>query len=391
MRIRKLAALGTTMIVLTVGVAPLLSNAADHLDAPALGGTVVDGMFAPHSEHGDRDINDLYVFKAPDAANRTVLAMTTNPAVNLFGGHFGTNVRYVFNVDTNGDNVQDAAYVATFGKADKKGNQHYDIKLYTGSHALDLKGQGMLIGAGNTNGPTGGPGPGGSRVRTWAGLRSDPFFFDLTGFIGTTTLLETGTAVGDDRLGDGEATDFFLHLNTEAIVLSIPNHDLPNAIGVWATTSWQDGAVWRPADQMGRPAINTVFNPPADKNDFNVTPPSQQATAFGGKFRTNVVNGLIFFSSLDTASGGSYSTAQAGALADILIPDVLTYSRTSTLPAPLNGRGLRDDVIDTELNITTGGDPLGLFGRDATGAVPGDGVGPHNDYLAGFPYLGKPH
>ena len=42
--------------------------------------------------------------------------------------------------------------------------------------------------------------------------------------------------------------------------------------------------------------------------------------------------------------------------------------------------------------MTTGGDPLGLFSdRDANGAVPSDGVGPHTDYLSSFPYLGKPH
>ena len=380
---RKILALGTTMLVLSVGVAPLLSNAADHLDAPALGGTVVAGAIAPHSEHGDRDINDLYVFKAPDAANRTVIAMTTNPAINLFGGKFGTNVRYVFNIDRSGDNVQDTAYVARFRKANATGNQRYEIRKYTGSASRSLRGTGKLVAVGMTNGraTTG-------STKTWAGVRSDPFFFDLTGFIGTTTLLTTGTAVGGDGLGQ-DPTDFFANLNTNAIVLSIPNKDLPSAIGVWATTSWHDSAGWHKADQMGRPAINTVFNPSADKNDFNQTAPSQQATAFGGKFRTNVVNGLLFFSSLD--SEGAYTTAQAGALAGILIPDVLTYSRTSTLPAPLNGRGLADDVIDTELNITTGGDPLGLFGRDATGAVPSDGVGPHTDYLATFPYLGAPH
>ncbi len=383
MNARKLAALGTTLVVLSVGVAPLISNAADHLDAPALGGTVVAGAIAPHSEHGDRDINDLYVFRAPDDASRTVLAMTTNPAVNLFGGTFGTNVRYVFNVDTNGDNVQDMAYVATFKKADKGGDQGYKIREYTGTASRDLHGVGKLVGMGTTNGraSTG-------HVTTWTGVRSDPFFFDLTGFIGTTTLLKTGTAVGGDALGS-DPTDFFAHLNANAIVMSIPNGDLPNAVGVWATTSYQDATGWHKADQMGRPAINTVFNPTADKNDFNETAPSQQATAFGGKFRQNVVNGLLFFSSLD--SEGAYTTAQAQALAGILIPDVLTYSRTSALPAPLNGRGLADDVIDTELNITTGGDPLGLFGRDATGAVPGDGVGPHADYLATFPYLGAPH
>ena len=386
MHAKKLAALGTTVIVLSVGVAPLLSNAADHLDAPALGGTVVAGEFAPHSEHGDRDINDLYVFKAPDAADHTVLAMTVNPAINLFGGHFGTNVRYVLNVDKDGDNVQDTAYVTRFGKADRRGNQEYEIRRFDGAASRSLSGTGKLVTAGVSNGRA----ATGHGVKAWTGVRSDPFFFDLTGFIGTTTLLTTGTAVGGDGLGQ-DPTDFFAGLNTNAIVLSIPNKDLPVAIGVWATTSWKDGHTWRKGDQMGRPAINTVFNPSADKNDFNETAPADQATAFGGKFRTNVVNRLIFFSSLDTASGGSYTMPQAQALAGILIPDVLTYDRTSALPAPLNGRGLADDVIDTELNITTGGDPLGLFGRDAVGAVPGDGVGPHTDYLDHFPYLGAPH
>jgi hypothetical protein len=46
---------------------------------------------------------------------------------------------------------------------------------------------------------------------------------------------------------------------------------------------------------------------------------------------------------------------------------------------PLNGRGLADDVIDVELNLVT------------KGAVPTDMIGPHADYLAAFPYLGKPH
>ena len=52
-------------------------------------------------------------------------------------------------------------------------------------------------------------------------------------------------------------------------------------------------------DQMGRPAINTVFNTRlvdpgagATKNHFNATPPSQQRTAFDGKFRTNIITTL---------------------------------------------------------------------------------------------------
>ena len=383
---KKLAAFGAAVVALTIGAAPILTRAADHLDAPALGGTVVNGQIAPHSEHGDRDINDVYVFRAPDNANRTVIAMTVNPAINLFGGNFGRNVRSSVNIDRNGDNRADLAYVARFDRADGSGNQDYQVRKYTGSNARELE-DGWIVASGETN-----EGNASTRdhLKVWAGVRSDPFFFDLTGFIGTTTLLKTGTQVGTDLLGDGKADDFFANLNTNAIVISIPSSQLPDTIGVWATTTYKTDDGWRKGDQMGRPAINTVFNPAADKNDFNRTPPNKQATAFGGKFRQNVINGLKFFSSLD--SEGAYSDAQAAALASVLIPDVLVYSRSSSLPAPLNGRALADDVIDVELNVTTGGDPLGLFpGRNATGAVPGDGVGPHTDYLDHFPYLGKPH
>ena len=116
---RKLAAFGTAVVALTIGVAPLLTSAADHLDAPALGGATANGQIAPHSEHGDRDINDVYVFCAPDDSRRTVLAMTVNPAINLFGGNFGKNVRYVFDIDKNGDQKPDLAYVARFGRVDR--------------------------------------------------------------------------------------------------------------------------------------------------------------------------------------------------------------------------------------------------------------------------------
>ena len=73
-----------------------------------------------------------------------------------------------------------------------------------------------------------------------------------------------------------------------------------------------------------------------------------------------------------------YTLAQAQGLADFLLPDVLTYD-TATIAGSLNGRDLNDDVIDIELGITT------------NGSVTSDGVGPHSDYLAVFPYLGVPH
>jgi hypothetical protein len=94
------------MVALAIGAGPLLVVGADHLDAPALGGLTTGGVYDPptslHSDHGDRDINDVYAFQGRNAS-RTVLVMTTNPAINLFGGSFGQNVRYILNVDKNGN------------------------------------------------------------------------------------------------------------------------------------------------------------------------------------------------------------------------------------------------------------------------------------------------
>ena len=144
------------------------------------------------------------------------------------------------------------------------------------------------------------------------GVRSDPFFFDLLGFLGTVK------GEGTRRLDDGKQTDFFVGLNTLAIVLEVPNSQLGGNgrnIGVWGTTRDKHD---RRLDQMGRPAINTVFNPAADKIAFNKTAPYQQPTAMGGKFRSNVVDTLEAFSALDCE--GAYAPADAATLAGILLP-----------------------------------------------------------------------
>jgi hypothetical protein len=362
---RKLTIIGTAIVVLAVGAAPFITSAADHLDAPSL------GSLSAGSLQGDRDINDVYVFQGSNAS-KTVLAMTVSPAAGVLGPlSFGRTVRYTLNVDNDGDARPDVTYRIRFGTPSASGAQ-----------SITLRRNGWEIAEGRT-GRTIDFGHGSSKL--FAGLRSDPFFFDLLGFRGTLGL------GGSERLCDTTPTDFFKDLNTLAIVLQVPDGALGRHIGVWATTEqWINGA-WVQRDQMGRPAINTVFNSTAaDKEAFNATKPHLQRTAMGGKFRTNVVNTLIALSGLD--SERSYSAAQAGALADVLLPDVITYDTKTAAVGPLNGRALADDVIDAELNITTGGDPLGLFAdRDARGGVPSDCVGKHTDYRASFPYLGTPH
>lgn len=382
--LRSGALVAAAALTLALGGAPLLVTGADHLDAPALGGlTNANGDIAPHSEHGDRDINDVYVFQGSNAS-RTVLAMTTNPAINLFNTRFGSNVRYAINVDRNGDARQDLAYVWRFGNPNANGAQSYTVTRYTGANARSYA-VGVKIGSGSTAGSGVGSAKDGAKV--FAGVRSDPFFFDLTGFLGT--VLHVGT--DQFKILDGNAHDFFTPLNTNAVVIEVPDDALgATNIGVWGTTSWWNGSSWAAADQMGRPAISTVFNTKLvdansgqTKNRFNATPPSQQRTAFGGLFRTNVITTLTNINAVlgtKAAFGcNDYDTATAGVIADILLPDVITYNVTTRAAGPLNGRALSDDVIDAELGLTT------------NGCVTTDGVPAHTDYLSSFPYLGVPH
>ena len=360
-----------TALILTLGVAPMLTSGADHLDAPSLGSISVspNDSLNVSKLRGPLDINDVYVFRGSNA-RRTVLAMTVNPAINLLGPTtFQRGAEYTLNIDTGNDARADKRITVTFGRPNARGIQHYTVKL-----------NGKTQASGLTNGAKGEVRDR-AVVKAFAGMRSDPFFFDLLGFLGTVK------GQGTRTLNDGNESDFFVGLNTLAIVVEVRNSAIGGSgknIGVWATTR-KNGAV---ADQMGRPAINTVFNSSAaDKEAFNVTAPARQRTAMGGKFRTNVISVLKSFSSLD--SEGPYSNAQARGLADILLPDVIRYTLGSVAAGPLNGRALADDVIDAELNIVTGG--FAFAGRNGVGAIPTDGVGPHGDYLSTFPYLGVPH
>ena len=89
--------------------------------------------------------------------------------------------------------------------------------------------------------------------------------------------------------------------------------------------------------------INTVFNHGADKTTFNQEAPAADRTNFETSFRA-------------TLSSFGYSSDQAKTIAEILLPDVITYQVGSTADgAALNGRALADDVIDAELGIVTNG------------------------------------
>lgn len=353
---------------------PASSAAADHVDAPGL---------TPPGGNLQLDVTDVYAWRARNG--KTVLAANVNgltaPGANPVFASGAPSVAktravtYWFKVDNNGDAVPDVSIAVRFGKPDD-----------TGVQKMTVRRNGAVILSGVTS-----PGNGvqinrSGQVLGYAGLRDDPFFFDLDGFINILS-----PDPGKSFLGcTSPRTDFFANRNVSAIVLELPASLLTRSgssqIGVWATTTTGSTQV----DRMGRPAINTVFIPnnplPPDrvsdgkaslKNTFNTSAPRNDQA----NFRSEVVDTLTVLHSLNDAAGDSPSddAGKISGLADVLLPDILTFD-TASSDGFLNGRRLADDVIDAELGLVT------------EGAVKTDCVS-QNDraFRASFPYLANPH
>jgi len=141
-------------------------------------------------------------------------------------------------------------------------------------------------------------------------------------------------------------------------------------------------------DQMGRPAVNTVFVSSASKDMFNTTIPSQQNAAFQTMFQTNL-EGLspAYANPGDENALGLDSAAFTGLLAT----DVLNVSLDGTTTFydgtnVLTGRALADDVITVELLLIFGGEDF-----SENPGLSNDNVSANDKpFLTSFPYLAAP-
>jgi hypothetical protein len=352
-RLVRIEVAGLLAVAVLAALATLPALSADHLDAPAV------------KKDGRIDINDVYVFHpgSPQNLAKTVLAMTVNPAAGVISGTtFRPDAKYEFLIDNDGDAKADATVRVQFSDVEG-GQQDYRVHVIRGNDG-NVKVQGRTNQVVSEDG-----------VTAFAGLRDDPFFFDLASFNG----LGTGNAFC--QAGD---SDFFLGLNTSAIVVELPTSVLGSGpVGVWGRTVIEDGQI----ERMGRPAILTVFIPPnpfetgsaADGNledQFNATKPHRDQAIW----RSEVVNSLALLHSLNNATDPNIGddAGKVEGLANILLPDILTVD-LSMPTGFLNGRNLADDVIDAELGLIT------------EGLITTDCISNDSTFLAGFPYLGVPN
>jgi hypothetical protein len=346
---------------------PRSAGAADHVDAPGL---------TPPGGNFQLDIADVFAWRAKNgdvALAMTVNGLTESGKRPVFASGVPKvgktmDVTYWFRIDNDGDAVSDIDLGVRFTKPNARGIQvmrvtHDGKSLLTGRTS---PGKGVFVR--NKGG-----------VKAYAGLRDDPFFFDLDGFINVLS-----DEPGKSFLGcKAPRTDFFAGKNVSAIVLQLPARMLTNGssnVGVWAATTVGSKQI----DRMGRPAINTVFipanpfepNKPSAKDSYNAGQPKDDQA----KWRGEVVDTLTtLFGLNDGADDPSDDAQKISGLADILLPDILTFD-TASSEGFLNGRKLADDVIDAELGLIT------------EGAATTDCVS-QNDrkFWPNFPYLATPH
>ncbi|SNS50086.1 protein of unknown function [Ekhidna lutea] len=148
------------------------------------------------------------------------------------------------------------------------------------------------------------------------------------------------------------------------------------------------------SDQMGRPAINTVFNffgSAEVKNGYNMTLPSEgsaNADAFAG-----ILNALQTYIYLDPAQFENILGIGNDALAGVLAVDVLQSNKNSaTAYGSLNGRALGDDVVDVTLILAF--DDQSAAGADnqvKAGLVSDNVQSNDKSFSNSFPYLADPH
>lgn len=215
MKQKKLALIVLVAIATTVGGFLL---ASDHIDAPAV-------------KNQTTDITDLYVFNGADTNDLVFVANTQGllaPSATAAAA-FDPNTLIQFNIDNNGDNVEDLVIQAIY--RDGKMNFYGPVKPSMTGTRSKLEGD-MIGSVAVTAYGAGSPATytTASGIMVFAGPRDDPFFFDLDQY----HAILAGKATGFNNPGK----DAFAGTNVMSVVMEVPKKLLNSTgkINVWLTT-----------------------------------------------------------------------------------------------------------------------------------------------------------
>lgn len=353
---------------------------------------VASGAFASvatvqGADHGDgplnmanptADIADIYAFRSAANANNVVLALDFNglipPSDNMTRGVFDSGVQFQLHVDRNADLLDDATVT---------------IRATNNPQQIIIEGLGAPITAPIT--PPNAAAPiitdtGG--VKVFAGLRDDPFFFNVVAFRAFVANPQL-PAKGLRPASMGDPSDTFAGTNVLAVVMELPATVLTGAkdansgtVKVWASSTKGGSRI----DRMAIPAINTALIPADKKDAFNMGDPVNDKANFRPT-GIATINGLRaavdkLFGNSSASLGGPLGNLTADEVGAALIPDVVTIDFSKPLAFP-NGRRLTDDVVDTALGV--------VLNRGGAAGI-SDGIsGNDKPLLTTFPYEAAPN
>ncbi|HEV8303436.1 MAG TPA: DUF4331 family protein [Gemmatimonadales bacterium] len=219
---RRLVTLSLVLVAAAAIGVTRWTNASDHRDSALLAADEA------------ADIADVYTFRSPTNPDNLVLVMTVSgfiPPAEASTTFFDPNVLYQWKIDNNGDAVEDLVIQANATGSAGDQTMHFRgpaAPAQTGVVNRVIRGATQIaVPVSNGASPIVGANRG---IKVFAGVRDDPFFFDLARF----KEIVGGLASSFNNPG----TDAFAGTNVLALVIELPSAMLGGTkLGVWGTTS----------------------------------------------------------------------------------------------------------------------------------------------------------
>jgi hypothetical protein len=386
-------------------------------------GILPQGLVASDHDDGETDtkgrnvnLTDLFVFRESDqnpsaSASDLILVMNTNPrSLARQQYYFSTNARYEFRIarvpvspDTDATGVTDVNLTLEF-EPPNADNQQQRAKL-----TAEIDGK-TLVANDITTTPVRNSQPiisgatfEGSEIKIFAGLREDPFFFDVEQYFRVRAgALGIGPVTGFRP--PATAVDFTKGYNVNTIVLRVPirflrGNTTASTFDVWTRIFRKDSSGNLTAvERLARPIVNeglVITN--EFLNTLNAVSPQFESRALQGLQPEAGAAAPIVAEVVRTLKAFGNSDARANTLVNAFLPDVM---RIDTLRpsgygtflnakgSPAAGRLLKDDIVDTTLSVIVGSPVDDGVSYEGTPGNPAQG---HQPLVPSFPYLAPPN
>lgn len=385
----------------------------------ALAALVVSPRLLVASNHDDGEIDmkgralhttDFFVFREQDqnpgaASGDVVFIVNVNPrSLPRQEYNFSTNAQYdihvtrVMNNDAMPTGKTDAMLRFEFGAPSADASQ--PIKVTAVRDGVTSTG-GMSAARTTPLGAAGAPivtpiNVGGSTLSVFAGLREDPFFFDVEQFFRVRAgALGMGPQVGFRDPG----YDFTAGYNVLSIAVRVPRAWLAGSTAATTFDAWTTvSSGGKQIARLARPAIGEgLLTTTAYQNALNSVGPGFEAAALAGHKPEADAAAPIVAEAKHTLMAFGNDDKRATSLLVAFLPDVMRIDTTgpsgyaaalNAKGSPIRGRKITDDVIHVTLAVVTNG---AVKTDNVSYAGPNRGGTGHKPPLTSFPYLADPN